>query len=241
MQILIIRHGDPDYEHDSLTERGRLQVRLLAERLRDVRIDKIYCSPMGRARETVAPTAETHGLEPQIMDFLAEIGIAVYDPRKRSQMCGWNLHPLTWTEFDGAYDKDKWLQSEPWSETDMPRRFEEIGRGMDGLLASHGFVRDGEVYRTEAVSGETIAIFCHQGLGTALIAHLLRMPLLQAWNVTAIQPSSVTRIALDGYNSTPGICMPRLLSLGDMAHLDNEEYRSYMRKLFAERNMHAPK
>ena len=33
MKILIIRHGDPDYEHDSLTETGWTEASLLAERL----------------------------------------------------------------------------------------------------------------------------------------------------------------------------------------------------------------
>lgn len=33
MRILIIRHGDPDYERDSLTEKGWREVELLAERL----------------------------------------------------------------------------------------------------------------------------------------------------------------------------------------------------------------
>ena len=31
MKILIIRHGDPDYENDTLTEHGRLEAEYLAE------------------------------------------------------------------------------------------------------------------------------------------------------------------------------------------------------------------
>ena len=31
MRILMIRHGDPDYEHDSLTETGKKEAALLAE------------------------------------------------------------------------------------------------------------------------------------------------------------------------------------------------------------------
>ena len=31
MRILLIRHGDPDYEHDTLTEKGRREAALLAE------------------------------------------------------------------------------------------------------------------------------------------------------------------------------------------------------------------
>jgi formamidopyrimidine-DNA glycosylase len=33
MRILIIRHGDPDYEHDTLTEKGHREAKLLAEKL----------------------------------------------------------------------------------------------------------------------------------------------------------------------------------------------------------------
>ena len=33
MRILIIRHGDPDYEHDSLTEKGLREANLLKKRL----------------------------------------------------------------------------------------------------------------------------------------------------------------------------------------------------------------
>ena len=33
MRILIIRHGDPDYSIDSLTERGWIEAELLSKRL----------------------------------------------------------------------------------------------------------------------------------------------------------------------------------------------------------------
>ena len=33
MKIVIIRHGDPDYEKDSLTEKGWREAKLLAERI----------------------------------------------------------------------------------------------------------------------------------------------------------------------------------------------------------------
>ena len=41
MRLLIIRHGDPDYERDCLTERGRVQARAAAERLREEGISVI--------------------------------------------------------------------------------------------------------------------------------------------------------------------------------------------------------
>ena len=52
MQFLIIRHGDPDYVHDSLTEKGFREAELLARRLKKEGVDKIYVSPLGRAAAT---------------------------------------------------------------------------------------------------------------------------------------------------------------------------------------------
>ena len=42
MRILIIRHAEPDYEHDSLTEKGEREAALLAERLCRIPITACY-------------------------------------------------------------------------------------------------------------------------------------------------------------------------------------------------------
>ena len=39
MKILIVRHGDPDYENDCLTEQGKIEVELLSERMKNVKAD----------------------------------------------------------------------------------------------------------------------------------------------------------------------------------------------------------
>ena len=39
MKILIIRHADPDYERDTLTEKGLFEAELLARTLQDEKID----------------------------------------------------------------------------------------------------------------------------------------------------------------------------------------------------------
>ena len=58
MKILIIRHGDPDYSIDSLTEKGWREAELLSERLKDAGITSFYCSPLGRANDTAKPTLD---------------------------------------------------------------------------------------------------------------------------------------------------------------------------------------
>ena len=52
MRLLFIRHGDPDYVNDTLTEQGKVEAKLLADVIGDFGIDDIYVSPLGRARNT---------------------------------------------------------------------------------------------------------------------------------------------------------------------------------------------
>ena len=42
MKILLIRHGDPDYEKDSLTEKGWHEAELLAQRMAELEIQSFY-------------------------------------------------------------------------------------------------------------------------------------------------------------------------------------------------------
>ena len=61
MEILIVRHGDPDYERDSLTYKGIEEARLLAERLSKLEVTDFYCSPLGRAQKTASYTLDKTG------------------------------------------------------------------------------------------------------------------------------------------------------------------------------------
>ena len=54
MRIVFVRHGDPDYAHDCLTEKGLIQAKQAAVRLREEGIEEIWSSPMGRAQQTAA-------------------------------------------------------------------------------------------------------------------------------------------------------------------------------------------
>ena len=56
MKILIIRHGDPDYAADSLTEKGWREAEYLSERLMKLDIKEFYVSPLGRAKDTASCT-----------------------------------------------------------------------------------------------------------------------------------------------------------------------------------------
>ena len=73
MRIIFVRHGEPDYAHDCLTEMGRLQAVDAAERLRNEGIEEIFSSPQGRAAETAAATADLLKRPVQTLDYMREL------------------------------------------------------------------------------------------------------------------------------------------------------------------------
>lgn len=73
MRILFIRHGEPDYEKDDLTETGLRQAELVAQRLKDEGIEEIWSSTQGRALNTAKFTADLLGLPVKTADFIREI------------------------------------------------------------------------------------------------------------------------------------------------------------------------
>ena len=52
MILYIIRHADADYKNDTITPAGRLKAEALARRMKSYGLDRIYCSPLGRAQGT---------------------------------------------------------------------------------------------------------------------------------------------------------------------------------------------
>ena len=80
MKIIFIRHGDPDYEHDSLTEKGIREARLLSDRTVNWPVTQFYCSPLGRAQKTASYTLERVGREALTYDWMKEFFYPIEDP-----------------------------------------------------------------------------------------------------------------------------------------------------------------
>lgn len=72
MRILFIRHGDPDYENDTLTEKGCREADLLAQRASSLRLGECCVSPLGRAQRTAQPCLEITGINATTLDWLQE-------------------------------------------------------------------------------------------------------------------------------------------------------------------------
>ena len=93
MQLLIIRHGDPDYRLDSLTEKGFREASLLANRLASSGVRDFYVSPLGRAMDTARPALQRLEKKPVVCDWLQEFPITFPDPRTGETHIIWDYMP----------------------------------------------------------------------------------------------------------------------------------------------------
>ena len=219
MRILIIRHGDPDYSIDSLTEKGWREAKLLAKRLADENIDEFYASPLGRAQATAKPTLdlieERTGKRPAltILEWLREFPASVdLDQTKYgapdgtpNMRCPWNIPVGFWAaqpEFFGQDWKNHPMYSAP--DCKVVEVYDRVKKGFDDFMDSHGYIRRAEngfpsrIYDVKegAKTDLTIAFFCHLGLGNALLSSITGIPLPLFWT-TFFPPDLVCDNARD--------------------------------------------
>ena len=220
MKLLIIRHGDPDYEHDSLTETGWTEASLLAERLYKTEdIKEFYVSPMGRARDTASLTLEKFGKTPVTLPWLREFNEALInrpDVAER-KMISWDWLPQDWTVEPLFYDADHWMDVGVFKESSVPETFRKVTSCFDEFILNHGYRHDGNLFRVENANTNTIALFCHFGVECVLLSHLLHISPMQLWHGFCAAPSSVTVINTE--ERRKGIAHFRVASFGDISHL----------------------
>ena len=225
MRILIIRHGDPDYEHDTLTEKGHREAKLLAEKLVKEKIDYFYSSPLGRAKDTCMYVAKAHGRENDVVikDWLQEFGCHMTLPSGRERYIPWDMLPTEWVDNPQMYDYKNWYKQDFYEKGGMETRFRTVTNGLDTLLAEHGYTRDGEMYHTEKGHTKTIALFCHFGLEMVLLSHLCNISPLPLWHNFTALPTSVTTLYTE--ERREGQAIFRCCGFGDVGHLyaGNEE------------------
>ena len=216
MKLLIVRHADPDYAIDSLTPTGWEEARLLADRLSRLDIKAFYVSPLGRARDTASLTLARLGAEAEVKDWLREFPAVVQKPGEPNSIA-WDWLPQDWTNEPRFYDREKWLEVPVFRDSDTPALYKKVCDGLDGLLAEHGYVRDGNAWRVERRNEDTIVLVCHFGLESVLLSHLLRVSPMVLWHGTCAAPASVTTLTTE--ERREGIAVFRMNAFGDTSHL----------------------
>ncbi|MBR6405912.1 MAG: histidine phosphatase family protein [Lachnospiraceae bacterium] len=225
MRRIFVRHGEPDYAHDCLTENGVIQAKCTAERLKDEPIKAIFSSPMGRARETASFTAEMHGLPIEVLDFMHEINWGEARPDKvgTPEEVPYRGHPWTLgykllTEYPGYVGSEEWDRHPFFKDNLCMDYYRMISEKFDEFLMRFGLLRKDGLYLCEKPCDDTIALFAHGGSGAVMFSHILSLPF--PFTLTGL-PYGVCSVSIVEFSVQGGkMVVPRLELFNDMAHVD---------------------
>lgn len=214
MRIIFVRHGEPDYEHDCLTETGHLQAAAAAERLADEGISEIYASPYGRAQQTASYTAKKLGLPIITLEFMHEIGWG--GPGVPCDGHPWTLSDWMMQEGFNFYS-DNWREHPYFKENVVTEHYDRVSGAFDTFLETLGYRREGNRFKCLNETNRTVALFSHGGSGAIVLARLLDLPF--PWVISRME-YGFTSIIIVSFPDTPGeYCFPRLDLFNDLAHI----------------------
>ena len=180
-----------------LCELGTRQAAALARRLQELPLDRIFSSPLRRARQT----ADLLGQDVEVDEELREVDFGRWEGLSFEEISASN---------DGNGDR---ASIDCWSSFD-PRFTFPGGESLDGFVARAGRAAD----RLAACAGENVLAVAHGGVIRSMICHLLG---LQPKNYLLfdVKPASITTIDLfDGR----GV----LVGFSDVCHLEGIRERS---------------
>lgn len=217
MKIVIVRHGDPDYEHDTLTERGKIEAELVSGRISKMKVDYFYVSPLGRAQATAKYTLDKMGRTAETMDWLREFEGTSFRPDIGHETLGWDWLPQDWCGEEDFYNKDLWTNPAGMKEGTAGEKYRWVTGEFDKLIEKHGYKREGNIYRAVRPNMDTIVLFCHFGVECVLISRLLGISPMPLWHGFIAAPTSVTEVVTE--ERREGIASFRVTAFGDTSHL----------------------
>lgn len=222
MLLYIVRHGDPDYKTDSLTERGILQAEAVGKRIAASKIDRIFSSPMGRARQTAEPAAKLLGLDIDIEDWSHEVKNERLTPFPDGKMKSVSVIQNTYYRKDGNIDLDfnHTFECDGFSQSEMDKASAFIEENGRDFLERLGYREENGIYRILRPNEEKVALFCHSVMGRLFVCHMLHIPVHLMWAGFQITHTGVTVIEFK--NNPDGITAPKCLCFSDMSHLYSE-------------------
>lgn len=218
MELVLIRHGQPEWVRDGLnvvdpplTELGHRQAASLVDAMGATEFDEILVSPLLRARQTAAPVLDALGRSEDIDLWLEEIR----DPK-------WHGTPAeraaeAYKELNARAPAERWRGL---TGGENIREFvDRIRLGCEKFLQERGVHRrDGDLPVWDiAEPGRRIALIAHAGTNTITICHLLGLPPTPwEWERMVLRHASISRLEAipvgDGYTFS-------LTALSDVEHL----------------------
>ena len=216
MYLFFVRHGQPDYDRDAITEYGKAEAQALSGRFALLGLDKIYSSTMGRAMMTADFTAKELGLPVNGVDFAREdLAIKDFAVKTDDGIYRWCfLVKKIISEFRSEEVKklgDKWYDSPLFADTNFKNGVLRVKKAVTGFMDELGYRYDEKRGTYAAVKHiyDRVALFAHEGFFMIFASCLLNIPypvvstMFQRMSTSTV---TVFRIDDEGENLLPQIC-----------------------------------
>jgi probable phosphoglycerate mutase len=200
-RLILVRHAEAEgnyirrfhgWTDGDITEKGHMQARLVAERLRDVPVDVLYSSSLKRTMQTAAYISEIKGLPVIRTDKLKEINGG------------------DWEDMPFEILHDKWpAEYETWERTPHAHRMpngESMEDFEDRLFKEVMYIINENI-------GKSVCMVTHGTAIRALLCHFRGCSLEEMINVNWCDNTALT--VIDHEDSKFSI-----VTEGDTAHLD---------------------
>ena len=218
MLLYIIRHGDPNYEKDCLTPKGILQAEAVGKRIAASRIDRIFSSPMGRARQTAEPACRLLGLDYTVEEWTHEIEDErlTIDPDGNRTSISNIQNSLLLENGNINLPFDDFMKAPYMCKTQMDKKCKFIWDNGKEFLERLGYKEENGVYKILNPNEERVALFCHAAFSRAWISMLLHIPLHIMWAGLDYAHTGVTVLEFKNYEN--GYTSPKCLCYSDLSH-----------------------
>jgi probable phosphoglycerate mutase len=222
MEIVLVRHGQPEWIRDGLnvvdpplTELGAAQAEQAGAALAAERFDEVIVSPLQRARQTAAPLLRHLGREEAIEPWLREIREPDWHGTPSE------LAAKAYAEERSRSAEDRWRGVEGGEPS---REFVERVRGeATRFLGARGMYRSEQILPVWHIERpETrLAVVAHAGVNGVLLSLLLGLdPVPWEWDRFVTAHASITRLESmelgDGHTFS-------LIRLSDLEHLGADQ------------------
>jgi len=216
MNIYFIRHGDPDYATDSLTEKGIEQAKLLAEAIKNWKVDEVYQSPMGRAKQTASYSLEKWKVEAVTTEMIREICWGDSSGDAYASSSPWTISS-GFVKEDHKYPVGEEWENHPKVKNDrIVQDLKNHYKMFDDFMEKQGYKREGQLYKAENPNEKEIVFFCHGGIISALTAYVMNIPFSQMIAHSGAKHTSITKVH---FASEKGYCAATLDYFNDVHHL----------------------
>lgn len=225
MILYYVRHGDPIYEPDQLTELGKLQASAAAKRLALHGMDRIYSSTSTRARQTAQPLCDILKKDAVLLDWCNEAyawnELTTINEKGQKTWCAEDQPTkLLFARNEIRQLGRDWHTYPGFAETRYGPGITRIQRETDAFLLSLGYRHDLEnnCYHAENPRQEKVALFAHAGVGGAILSCMLDIPYPVFAPRFNMSHTGVTVISF----GNEGTVIPEVLTYSNDSHLYRE-------------------